>query len=138
MKILVDTCVWSIALRRRAGGSAPESVELHQLIDEARVQMIGPIRQEILSGIRDRKQFEDLRVRLRGFPDLPLAEEDYELAADYFSALRAKGIQGSNTDFLICAIAVRRGFAVLTTDRDFSRFQGVVTQLRLHRARREP
>jgi len=136
VKVVVDTCVWSLALRRGAVAPAAEVEELHQLIDEARVQMIGPIRQEILSGIRVRKQFEELRDRLRGFPDLHLAEEDYELAADYFTALRAKGIQGSNTDFLICAVAVRHGFTVLTTDRDFTRYRGVVP-LKLHRPRRK-
>ena len=110
---------------------------VHQLIEEGRVLMIGPVRQEILSGIRIRKQFEELRDRLRGFPDLPLTEEDHELAAEYFTALRAKGIQGSNTDFLICAVAVRGGHGVLTTDKDFTRYRAVVP-LKLHQPRWKP
>lgn len=123
-----------MALRRGVGSSAPEVVELRQLVDEARVQMLGAIRQEILSGIRVRSQFETLRERMRGFPDLPLVAEDYELAAEYFTALRAKGIQGSNTDFLICAAATRRDLSVLTTDKDFLLYRKALP-LKLHRPR---
>jgi len=80
VKVIVDTCVWSMALRRGVPSAIPELAELRQLVDEARVQMVGAIRQEILSGIRVRSQFEALRDRLRGFPDLRLDGEDYELA----------------------------------------------------------
>jgi len=57
-----------------------------------------------------------------------------ELAAEYFTALRAKGIQGSNTDFLICAAAARRDLPVLTTDKDFALYRTVVP-LKLHQSR---
>jgi predicted nucleic acid-binding protein len=46
-----------------------------------------------------------LRNNLRAFPNLPLDVEDYELAAEYFNICRRNGIQGANTDFLICATA---------------------------------
>jgi predicted nucleic acid-binding protein len=39
-----------------------------------------------------------------------------------FLNVRSKGIQGSNTDFLICAAAVRRDMAIFTIDKDFLRF----------------
>jgi predicted nucleic acid-binding protein len=136
VKVIVDTCVWSMALQRGVPSPGPEAEELRQLVDEARVQMLGAIRQEILSGIRVRSQFEGLRDRLRGFPDLALVNEDYALAAEYFTALRAKGIQGSNTDFLICAAAARRDLPVLTMDKDFLRYRTVVP-LKLHRPRVE-
>lgn len=136
MKVVVDTCVWSMALRRGAPAAEPAVVELRQLIDEGRVQMLGPIRQEILSGMRVRRQFEELRDRLRGFPDLSLVSEDYELAAEFVSSFRAKGIQGSNTDCLICAASVRRSLGILTTDKDFTLYQAVVA-LKLHAPRLE-
>ena len=81
--------------------------------------MIGPVRQELLSGIRDPAQFRKLRDHLRAFPDLPLATADFEYAAELFNLCRAKGVQGSNTDFLIGAIAVNHQLAILTTDKDF-------------------
>ena len=52
MKIIVDTCIWSIALRRNIVKENPYIEELKNLIEEVRVQFIGPIRQELLSGIK--------------------------------------------------------------------------------------
>ena len=124
--MLVDTSVWSLALRHRSRAQDPAVRELRSLLDEGRVAMIGPIRQELLSGIRTAASFEELRHRLRAFPDERLEAEDYERGAEHFNACRAKGIQGSNTDFLICAAAERREFAILTTDADFIRFAAVL------------
>jgi predicted nucleic acid-binding protein len=132
VKVLVDTSVWSLALRRRAILDHPAVQALRALIDEGRVAMIGPIRQELLSGIRSAASFEQLRVQLQAFADEPLVTADYERAAEHFNACRVKGVQGSNTDFLICAIAERRGLPVLTTDRDFIRFAEVLP-ISLHR-----
>ena len=84
--------------------------------------MIGPVRQELLSGIRHRNQFEGLREYLRAFPDVRLESTDYERAAEHFTSCRRKGIQGSNTDFLICAVAANHNLTIFTTDRDFDAF----------------
>ena len=96
---------------------------LEQLISDYRIQMIGPIRQELLSGIKESHQFELLKERLSAFPDYPLQTNDFELAAEYFNQCRNKGVQGSNTDFLICAIAANNDWEILTTDKDFDNFQ---------------
>ena len=122
MKVLVDTSVWSLALRPGDKSLTPCSKELRGLIEDHRVQMIGPIRQEILSGIRSESQFKSLKKRLSGFIDFPLLTEDYVMAARYFNLCRTKGIQGSNTDFLICAVAVRNKSHIYTTDSDFTLF----------------
>lgn len=126
MNVLVDTYVWSLAFRRPAVATPAAVRELGELITEGRVQMIGPIRQELLSGIPKPEQFRLLRDRLRAFPDLPIAMEDHELAAEYFTKARAAGIQGSNTDFLICALSSRRSLPILTTDRDFESFARIL------------
>jgi predicted nucleic acid-binding protein len=136
VKVLVDTCIWSYALRR--GKIAPEHDlvvrELGQLIRDSSVQMIGPIRQEILSGIRDHTQFLVLRDHLREFPDLSITADDHERAAEMFNKLREKGIQGSNTDFLMCALAERTGMSIFTTDEDFTLFKKHLP-IKLHKAR---
>jgi predicted nucleic acid-binding protein len=59
---------------------------------------------------------------LRAFPNLSLDPKDYELAADYFNMCRRNGIQGANTDFLICATASKRNYEIFTTDKDFISF----------------
>lgn len=53
---------------------------------------------------------------------IELVIEDYELAAEFYKTCRRNEIQGSNTDFLICAVAHRRGYSILTTDGDFALF----------------
>ena len=123
MRVLVDTSVWSLALRRYVPAGRAEVPELVELIREVRVAMIGPVRQELLSGIKGAAQFHKLRSHLRAFPDLELAPDDFETAAEYFNLCRSKGIQGSNTDFLICAVASRCNIPIFTTDNDFALFQ---------------
>ena len=131
MSVLVDTSVWSEALRRRTGPPSNASLELEQLIRDHRVIMMGPIRQELLSGIRDERQFERLREHLAAFPDVSLHAGDYVTAATFFNACRAVGIQGSNTDFLICAVSVRLKVPIFTSDRDFHDFAEILP-LSLH------
>jgi predicted nucleic acid-binding protein len=134
VNVLVDTTIWSLALRRakRVDERAPR--ELGELIREGRVVILGPIRQELLSGIKLKAQFELLKEHLGSFPDLELESADYEDAAAAFNQCREKGIQGSNTDFLLCAVAQRRGLAIYTTDGDFKHYARVL-KLALHEAR---
>ena len=71
MKVIVDTSVWSLALRRDKQESNATIDEFRRMIQDHRVQLIGPIRQEILSGIRSESQFRKLQKHLDSFPDLP-------------------------------------------------------------------
>ncbi len=123
-EVLVDTCIWSLVLRR-SSNSLNNSLarELTQLIQEERIIMLGTIRQEILSGIRHRQHFEWLREELRTVSDFSLTTEDYETAAEFYNLCRAKGVQGSHTDFLLCAVSHRYNFPIFTTDKDFQYFQ---------------
>ena len=134
MNVLVDTSVWSLALRRASVQASPMVAELRELIREGRVKIVGAIRQELLSGVRDPSQFESLRAHLRAFPDLALGSADFELAAECANRCRAAGVQGSHTDFLLCAVAQSRGLSILTTDGDFTAFTRVLS-LHLHAPR---
>lgn len=132
MKILVDTSVWSQALRRGDQSRIPCVRGLRSLIQDHRVQMIGPIRQEILSGIRSASQFNNLKKRLESLTDLPIFTDDYVEAARYFNLCRSKGIQGSNTDFLICSVSIRNELPIYTIDKDFELFAKHIP-IRLHK-----
>jgi len=138
MMVLVDTSVWSVALRRQAGqltaGEGAVREELAELIREGRAGLIGPVRQELLSGIRTGAQYQRLRQHLRAFPEPQLAVEDYEEAAQANNRCRAQGVSGSAIDFLICAIAMRRNWHIFTTDRDFVNYARVLP-LGLYRPR---
>jgi len=130
MMVLVDTSVWSLALRRKPGDlNAHErrlSTALAELIREGRVQIVGVIRQELLSGIREAEKFEKLRDYLRAFDEPLLEIADYETAAEAHNRCRSRGIAGSAIDFLICAAASRRDWQVFTTDQDFTRYASVI------------
>jgi predicted nucleic acid-binding protein len=133
VKVLVDTSVWSLALRRRQPDRKSALVEeLARLIGGFEVAMIGPIRQELLSGIREEGQFLSLQEKLRAFPDLRLESEDFETAARFFNQCRARGVQGSNTDFLLCAVGHLRGMPIFTTDKDFDAYNRTLG-IKLHR-----
>ena len=134
MKVIVDTSVWSLALRRGKDIESKHVEELEELIKEVRAQLIGPVRQELLNGIKSEKQYKVLKKHLRAFKDLDIETEDYELAAEYYNTARGNGIQGSNTDFLLCAISTRHRMPIFTTDNDFIHFQSVIP-IELHKIR---
>ena len=130
MMVLVDTPVWSLALRRRTDHRSPREQKfadaLQELIREGRAQLIGSVRQELLSGIREERQFVRLRDRLRAFDEPALQAKDYEDAALMSNQCRARGIAGSAIDFLICAVALSRGWQILTTDGDFAHYAKIL------------
>ena len=137
MKVLVDTTVWSLALRRERPKAQEQSIidELAELIDELRAVLVGPIRQEVLSGIPDPAKFDAVRQHLAAFDDLPIISGDYEEAARLFNLCRRKGVQGSHVDFLICAVAMRHSSAVFTTDKDFVNYSKHI-YLAIHKPRK--
>ena len=134
MIVLVDTPAWSLALRRSQSDlNAREqglTRALAELIREGRAQIMGAIRQELLSGIREEEHFHKLRDYLRAFEEPGIEVLDYEEAASMHNRCRSRGIAGSAIDFLICAVAKRRDWHIFTTDRDFERY-GRVLGLRL-------
>lgn len=129
-EVLVDTPVWSLSLRRHPGSlNAHESIcleRLTSLTSSNRAQMIGPVRQELLSGPREEAQFLRLRNLLHGFLDAALFTEDYERAASMSNACRRRGVAGSSTDFLVCAVAAQRRWQIFTTDHDFDRYSRIL------------
>lgn len=130
MTVLVDTPIWSLALRRKSADlSAREkslTLALAELIREGRAQLIGMVRQELLSGIREPEKFDKLRNYLRAFDDIRLDAADYEEAAQFNNRCRSRRIAGSPIDFLVCAVASRRRWQIFTTDSDFDRYQKVL------------
>lgn len=130
MSVLVDTSVWSLALRRKADDlnrrERATVEELAELVREGRARIMGLIRQELLSGIKTTAQFEALRQTLSAFRDEPVGTADYEAAAKASNACRAKGIVASVVDILICAVAQRKNLVIFTTDPDFQHYARVL------------
>ncbi len=138
MKVLVDTSVWSLALRKKPRTVGDEQIinELLELIQELRVPIIGPVRQEMLTGVSDEKKFMRLRRRLQAFDDTPLDTATYELAAEYSNLCHRHGVQGSHTDFLLCAFSVKNNCSIFTLDKDFDLYRQYL-KIKLHSVRPE-
>ena len=139
MNVLVDTSIWSLALRRKAHdlnpGERAAVAELTNLIKEGRARIIGLVRQELLAGIRTSNQYEKLRGVLRSFPDEPAATSDYEAAAKASNECRARGVAVSVSDILICAIAIARDWSIFAADPDFKSYAKILP-LKLHTPRK--
>ncbi len=139
MRVLVDTPVWALALRRRPSDLSRDDKnlvrELEELIREGRAVLAGPVRQEILSGVRDEAVFEHVRERLHCFGDERITVEDFERAAWMFNLCRGKGVTGTPTDLLLCAFAERHTMPIFTVDSDFGRYARLLG-VRLHKPRK--
>jgi predicted nucleic acid-binding protein len=120
MKVLADTSVWSLAFRH--GEQTQTTAHLAELILSSSIVMIGPVRQELLSGISNKDSFLKLKSKLDVFDDFIITTRDYETAAEFYNICRKHGVQGSHTDFLICAVAHNNDFTIFTTDKDFVYF----------------
>ncbi len=119
MKVCVDTSVWALALIKGGNRNSPYIKELHELIKEVRVQMMGPIRFALLSTIKKKEQYDLVKQTLAEFPDLAIKTADYELAADYYRICNSHEVSGTLTQYLICAASVRCSMPILTTDKCF-------------------
>jgi predicted nucleic acid-binding protein len=135
MDVLVDTTIWSLALRRRRGDlNRYERLlvsEWADLVRYGRARIIGLVRQELLSGIKTSAQFEALRKAVSVFLDELVDTGDHEAAAEAGNKCRSRGIAVSPVDMLICAVALRRGMSIFTTDPDFEKYAKVL-DLKLH------
>ncbi len=127
MKVLVDTPIWSYALRSKNNEYQIEIDALTSLIRDQRALIIGPIRQEILSGYSDMRKYLIIKDKLSYFANTPIFDTDYELAAEFSNKCRKKGIQGSHIDFLICAVANRIDISIFTNDKDFEYYQNIIS-----------
>src|SRR4030042_5373716 len=120
MKILVDTSVWSLALRRQPRIVNPEAITLKALIEQGEdIYLLGIILQEVLQGIKNPKDFHTLKEYFETFPLIELIRDDYIKAAELKNHLIKKGRQASTIDSLIASAAISYGCLLFTTDRDF-------------------
>jgi len=135
---LVDTSIWSLALRRKSHHlSSAEQVlvaELAELVKAGRARLLGVVRQELLSGIKTAEHYERLRTTLRSFPDEVVETTDHELAAKSRNECRSKGIAVSMVDALICAVSLSRDCSIFTSDPDFKTYASVL-KIKLHTLR---
>ncbi len=119
MSLLVDTSVWSLALRRdRPVGREVEA--LRAGIERGEVVLTGIILQEILQGFPSAERTRRLADHLAPFPLLGLHRGDYLYAAEIRNKCRARGLAVSTVDAQIAAAAINHRCTLLTADADFA------------------
>jgi predicted nucleic acid-binding protein len=130
VRVLVDTSIWSLMLRRDPASLNLTEREimrdLQDIVNDGRAQIIGPIRQELLSGVKSDKQFAALKQKLSVFDDVELATRDYENAAIAANQCTRAGVATGTVDVLICATALDRQWQVFSCDKGFLQFQKVL------------
>ncbi len=124
MNILVDTSVWSLALRRKSSVKSTEAQHLEKLfLSGEAIQVTGIILQEILQGIRTNEQTAKLLAYFHSFPLLSPSRDHYIYAASLYTTCRRSGIKVSTADCLIASIAIKYDCYLFTTDNDFLHMQ---------------
>jgi predicted nucleic acid-binding protein len=120
VNLLVDTSVWSLALRRDRPPNTPEVAMLaHALEAGELVVTTGLVLQELLQGFRGPKATKQIRERFSALPLLVPDLEDHVKAADLRNLCRPRGARIGTIDALIAQLCIRHGLTLLTTDRDF-------------------
>lgn len=122
---MVDTNIWSEVFRKTKPNVIVREV-LIELIVNRLVLVCGPVRQELLSGIKESRIFENIKKSMRSFDDIEITTADFEKAAEFNNTCRKNGIQGSHTDFLLCALASKPDITLLTLDKDFEHYSRFV------------
>ena len=121
--ILFDTSVLSRVFRRSKPGSAETDLRLKVdalLREDVPLGIIGLVLQELLTGIRLEKQFEELQSRLLGsFEIIHPNTDHYVEAARLQNKCLAKGFNISGPDCLIAIVTIRENHELFAVDKDF-------------------
>lgn len=122
MRVLVDTSVWSLALRRQGPADHVTVAKLTTFLDSGdEVLLTGLILQEVLQACRNERAFQKFAVYLEPFRLLALDRSNYLLAARIHRTCRSTGVSASTADSQIAAAAIEHKCHLLTADRDFER-----------------
>jgi predicted nucleic acid-binding protein len=122
MRVLVDTSVWSLSLRRQGPASHLTVDKFESIIRSGEdVFLTGLILQEILQAFRSDAAFRKVARHLEPFPLLELARTDFTAAAALHRRCARKGVSASTSDCQIAVAAIRHGCLLLSADRDFER-----------------
>ena len=120
MTLLVDTSVWSLALRRDADVSGPEVQRLREaLLGSDVVVTTGLVLQELLQGFAGAKAQKQIVERFAALPLIQPDREDHIRAAELRNTCRRAGVQLGTIDALLAQLGIRHDLMLLTTDQDF-------------------
>ena len=120
MTLLVDTSVWSLALRRDAVPAVPQVRALRNALEgEEIVVTTGLVLQELLQGFAGPRARKDIIDRFAALPLLVPDRQDHIDAAELRNSCRRAGVQLGTIDALLAQLCIRHHLTLLTTDKDF-------------------
>lgn len=120
MTLLVDTSVWSLALRRDGSADTREVVALREALDGAdAVVTTGLVLQELLQGFSGPKAREAIIERFGALPLIQPDRQDHVAAAEVRNACRRQGVQIGTIDALLVQLCGRYELTLLSSDKDF-------------------
>ena len=121
MRLLVDTSVWSLALRRDVDVEAPEVNALRRaLLGGERVVVTGMILQELLQGFAGPKARAQIIERFAALPIVVPDLQDHIEAAELRNRCRRRGVQIGTSDALLAQLCIRNDLMLLSADQDFT------------------
>lgn len=121
MILLVDTSVWSLALRRDVEATTPEIRALKEaLLGSDTVVTTGIVLQELLQGFAGPKAQQQIIERFAALPLIRPDRDDHIAAAALRNTCRRAGVQLGTIDALLAQLAIRHDLVLLTTDQDFA------------------
>ena len=120
--ILVDSSVWIDFFR---GTRTPQAEKLDVLLGTTRIAVGDLILAEVLQGVRDEREFQQVRKTLDSFEQVDLVGREIAVqAAKNFRKLRELGFTVRKTiDTLIATRCIESNYMLLHSDRDFDAFE---------------
>lgn len=116
--VIVDTTVWIDFLKGRETDQVGKFEEL--IAEETDIFTTGLVIQEVLSGIKNKKEREKTRRGFDRFLTVMPTVETHVQAAEIFDACQKKGYSiRSVIDCLISALALEYDLSILESDRDY-------------------
>jgi predicted nucleic acid-binding protein len=126
VRLLVDTSVWSLALRRDI---PPETPEVRRLSEALRggddLFTTGLVLQELLQGFAGPRARDSIVGRFSALPYLVPDRTDHIAAAELRNRCRRAGVQIGTIDALLAALCLRHELTLLSTDGDFRQMSDV-------------
>lgn len=121
MTLLVDTSVWSLALRRDRPADGPELRALSEALAGAdAVVTTGLVLQELLQGFNGPRAAEAIVERFVALPLISPDRQDHVAAAEVRNTCRRAGVQIGTIDALLIQLCGRHELTLLSTDQDFA------------------
>jgi len=120
IRFLIDTSVWSEALRRKEKKLNSSETLVKRIIENnEEIVIIGIILQEILRGITNETLFSEIKNILNDFSFIDISREDYIFAAELRNKCKQQGITAGSFDFLIASVAINNNLTLVTYNNNF-------------------